>query len=344
MLIENEKQEYTARLPEEVTIYIQNGWRMFPVKAKSKEPQIPEWQKFATTNKAHLVSWWKQWPGANIGVATGRESNLFVLDIDVKPAEGRDGHRALGELERKYGPLPQTVRAQTSCGGEHVYFQYPADRELRNTAGALGPGLDTRGEGGFVVGPPSIHPNGSAYTFSADHHPLHIPLALPPHWLLNLLLTKKPKPEPHARVNGGIPPGQRNDSLTSKAGAMRRSGCNEHEISEALQGINQRECRPPLDADEVAQIARSVARYEPGGTHREPSLWPLRTHRPYLPPHGPRLNLMPSMGLRGNLPKPSLLIARQTPLEFYCTCSSWLGAGLALARMLRLSTNPIQRA
>ena len=103
----------------------------------------------ATTDARRIKAWWGQWPSANIGVPTGKKSGLLVLDIDSRGG----GPESLAILEGQNGPLPDTARARTGGGGVHVFFRYPAQKEVRNSAGWLGPGLDVRGEGGYVVVP-----------------------------------------------------------------------------------------------------------------------------------------------------------------------------------------------
>ena len=135
----------------------ERGWPVFPVKPKQKIPRIKEWQKVATIDPNIVRGWWTQWPNANVGIATGEGSNLVVLDVDVK--DGKCGDESLAELERQLGDLPTTVEVVTGTGGRHIYFIYPNNSEIRNSASQLGPGLDVRGEGGYVVVPPSIHPD-----------------------------------------------------------------------------------------------------------------------------------------------------------------------------------------
>ena len=104
----------------------------------------------ASTDPAVIAEWWRRWPSANVGIRTGAECGLVVLDVDTP----KGGAGTLAELERKHGKLPATARVLTGGGGEHIYFRHPG-RELRNSAGRLGAGLDTRGDGGYVVAPPS---------------------------------------------------------------------------------------------------------------------------------------------------------------------------------------------
>ena len=124
---------------------------VFPCRPSAKRPLTRNGHWDATTDPRAIGRWWKQWPSANIGVPTGKKSGLVVLDVD--PDAG--GSESLAKLERADSPLPETARARTGRGGIHVFFRYPRGTEIRNSAGLLGPGLDVRGEGGYIVVPPS---------------------------------------------------------------------------------------------------------------------------------------------------------------------------------------------
>jgi hypothetical protein len=103
----------------------------------------------ASRDLAVITAWWRTWADALIGTPTGRVSGRVVLDIDVKdPA--RNGFDTLADLGRAI--LPETPMAHTASGGVHVYFD-PGDHELRCSAGLLGPGIDVRGDGGYVIIP-----------------------------------------------------------------------------------------------------------------------------------------------------------------------------------------------
>jgi hypothetical protein len=104
----------------------------------------------ATTDVRRIKAWWERWPTANVGVPTGQSSGLLVLDVDARGG----GPQSLAALERENGPLPPTARSRTGGGGLHIFFRYPTGEEVRNSAGLLGPGLDVRGKGGYVVVPP----------------------------------------------------------------------------------------------------------------------------------------------------------------------------------------------
>src|SRR5207245_1320032 len=116
-----------------------------------------------STVDATIRGWWDRWPWANIGVAAGARSGLVV--IDVEPAHG--GNESLDHLQSLMGSLPVTLTASTGGGGWHLFFTHPGRGiELRNTAGRLPgitdplPGVDLRGDGGYVVAAPSRHRSG----------------------------------------------------------------------------------------------------------------------------------------------------------------------------------------
>lgn len=244
--------------------YAARGWRVLPLKGKI--PTLNDWPTRASTDPQEIRCWWNQQPTANVGIATGEESNLFVLDVD--PDKG--GDESLRNLEKLYGALPITPQVLTGGGGHHQYFQHPGIR-LGNSSGKLGPGLDIRTDGGQVVAPPSIHPKtGRTYEWEATHHPDDVLPAPVPQWLLELLAEK-----PKAQTEPSRPmflEGQRNDSLAREAGKLRRIGLSEPELQAALLAMNKERCSPPLPQDEVRSIAASVARY-PTGPDMAP-VWP----------------------------------------------------------------------
>ena len=137
---------------KEALAYAERGWRVFPLVPKNKEPMIKQWQKKATTDTGTIEGWWSETPTANIGIATGYGSGFFVLDVD-----GEEGSKSLNALEREIEPLPETLEARTGTGGRHLLFKMPDDREVRNKQG-FRPKLDIRGEGGYIMAAPSIHP------------------------------------------------------------------------------------------------------------------------------------------------------------------------------------------
>ena len=264
------------------------GWSVFPVRGKI--PWIPKEQGGrgcldATQDVKMIEGWWGRWPSAGIGLATGAPSGVWVLDVD-----GQDGERALRALEREHGDLPSTVEALTPRG-RHLYWRLPPQVDLRCSASRVASGIDVRGTGGYVVAPPSRHPDGGWYAWEVTGHPEDQDVADAPPWLLELVTT------PPA-TNGVAPPvameqvihsGQRNASLTSLAGTMRRRGMEAPEIEAALSAINARRCIPPLPEEEVRKIAENMARYAPAALTGEHTLTDTGNAARLAALHGERL-------------------------------------------------------
>jgi hypothetical protein len=158
------------------------GWRVFP--CSGKLPLTEHGCKDATEDTDKVREWWTRFPSANVAIATGR--GLLVVDID-----GEQGRASLELLEQRHAPLPRTLTAKTGGGGLHLYFHLVT--QLGNTAGKLGPGIDTRGDGGYVIAPPSIHSSGQRYEWDQNEE-----MAAAPPWLIRLL-SPPPRREPHAR-------------------------------------------------------------------------------------------------------------------------------------------------
>jgi putative DNA primase/helicase len=239
--------------------YAGRGWPIFPCVARGKRPLTSHGLKDASMDPVVLHEWWKRWPAANIGLVTGIASGLVVLDVD--PRHGGDA--SLAQLEQVHGTLPDTPEVLTGGGGRHLFFKHPG-RIVRNDAGKkLGPGLDIRGDGGYVVAAGSFHPTGRVYEWVNEHHPKDIGLADLPVWLLARLTISGGKiqsiesPE-HCEL---ITEGQRNTTLASYAGIMRARGMEKEEIFAALRAINRGRCAPPLSEIEVRAIAESIGRY-----------------------------------------------------------------------------------
>jgi len=239
--------------------YARLAWRVHPLRPGDKRPILQNWPEQATTDRAVITRWWQQNPKANIGIATG--NGLLVLDVDAS----HDGYETLEQLQDKYGILPDTPTVLTGSGGRHIYFRLPEGGTVRNSAGKLGPGLDVRGDGGYVVAPPSTHPNGQRYEWLEGQSPDDLPLADAPEWLIRLIAQATPRQrDGDGNGNGRVPSGQRNSYLASLAGRLRRSGLVEEAIARALLAENAAVCDPPLAEAEVCRIAASICRYAPG--------------------------------------------------------------------------------
>ena len=140
--------------------YAGRGWRIFPIKPLDKKPLTKHGFKDASVSPSIIEAWWKKYPTANIGLATGQASGLVVLDVD-----GQEGFESLDKLLAHYNgkPMPYTEIVRTSRG-IHIYFALPQGERLPCSTGqGIEKGLDVRGDGGYVILPPSIHPSGHVY-------------------------------------------------------------------------------------------------------------------------------------------------------------------------------------
>lgn len=223
---------------------------------------LVNWKAYQTLlpTEAQVRNWWGRWPDANIGMATGELSKVVVLDLD--------GELACREaLARGYDHGPHAFTGR--IGGQHRYFAWRTDAP-RNFAKKLG--IDFRGEGGYVVLPPSRHKNGNTYTWG---EPLGDEYPELPYWVDDMATRVAPGGRAGV-VDDVIPEHERNTTLASLAGSMRRRGMTETELVAALRAVNTERCQPPLDDAEVQQIAHSVASYAPSSsaTHVADVEWP----------------------------------------------------------------------
>ena len=211
--------------------YAARGWPVFPCRPRDKRPATARGLHDASTDERVIRAWWGQNPACNVAVATGPASDLLVLDIDGDVRELLGGRS-----------VPQSPTQRTGGGGWQVLFQWdPALADVSTTRAGLLPGIDTRGRGGYVVVPPSVHPNGTRYRWGRCTGPDDLPLAEPPAWLLNALTPPPPAaatPRTIETANAdryvraaiereclelaGTPKGTRNAALNRSAYALAR--------------------------------------------------------------------------------------------------------------------------
>jgi len=247
-----------ADRPEAAKRYLARGWSVLPLRPPDKRPLIP-WGYLQNERPSEddIAEWFRRWPHANIGIVTGEISNLIVLDVDPK----HGGDTALERLERRYRPLSATVEAVTGGGGRHLYFAHPGGL-TRNRVG-LAQGIDLRGDGGYIVAPPSTHPSGGLYEWVAGHTPEEIALAPLPRWLI--LPIQGPRAgrslsDWRQLVREGVAEGQRNSTIASLTGHLLWHNVDSDVALELLLAWNRMQCRPPLEDAEVAQIVASITK------------------------------------------------------------------------------------
>ena len=242
--------------------YALRGWHVFPCEGKLPDSRLaPQGFQNSSTSDVMIRAWWKANPDANIGVACGKRSGIFVVDVD--PEEGGDA--ALAALENEHGALPVTPRARTGGGGLHVFFAHPRGGQLGNSAGRLGPGVDTRGEGGYVVVAPSVHPKtGEPYKWLDGCGPADLDLAPVPDWLFGLLVDR-PEPRPAAPVvvtfrDSTDAYGRRalEDELADLA--RTREGGRDHQLNSAAFSLGQLVGGGVLAEGEVVAALEQTAR------------------------------------------------------------------------------------
>ncbi|MFF8917881.1 bifunctional DNA primase/polymerase [Streptomyces sp. NPDC015032] len=277
------------------------GWHVFPLRSGTKRPALHgeaacprtgpcstghlKWEDRATTDPDRIRAAWAA--GAfNVGLATG-PSGMVVVDLDM-PKPNSNGDTPCGVTtfkalcERAGQPVPTTYRTRTASGGHHLYFTTPPGARLTNSAGLLGPLIDTRAWGGYVVARGSTV-NGRAYEVVDG-----APVSSLPSWLLDAL-TPESHPAPPVRVstarNGGrvadvalqrettavagAAEGDRNAQLLRSARAVGRfvawGDLPRHVVEEAFQG-----------AGEAAGLPAAECR----ATIRSALNWSIRTCRP----------------------------------------------------------------
>lgn len=241
--------------------YAQHGWHVFPLIPRDKHPLIAKGGGFlsATADVDAVSEWWRANPSANIGLWPG-QSGLVVIDLDGP--EGEQNAAALGILEHR------TLECRTGRddGGRHLYFKRP-DFSVSN--GKIGKKIDVRGDAGYVILPPSIHPTGRRYEWNGRVEEIQeLPAAV-----VELLQRAQIASVENARVGGdgpardiafeeSIDQGGRNNTLTRYAGRLLAKG---HELDEVLvivSALNEKKCKPPLPQHEINVMVSGLAARE----------------------------------------------------------------------------------
>lgn len=214
----------------------------------AKHPRTKRGVDDATADLATVREWEERWPMANVGIRTG--GRRVVLDID--PRNGGDDTLAWLERDGKVPPAPTVA---TGGGGKHFWLKAPA-----GTPGVtLGPGVDLKGEGGFVVAPDSIHASGRQYVWLDRER--RLPPAPP--WALahSGTRTATPPDEWVAILTDGVGQGERNRTCARLVGYLLDRRVDVYVALELVRCWNARN-RPPLDDDELQRVVASIGRRE----------------------------------------------------------------------------------
>lgn len=220
-----------------------------------KHPRTSHGVHDATTDRSQIKDWWRRWPQANVGVATGAASGLIALDID--PRNGGDAsYRA---LVKEHGRSAASLIANTGGGGRHLFYAY-------NEAPVVykpGKGIEIKSDGGYVAVAPSLHASGKRYVWR-ERPRRGLQLSDVPPWALGVGLHtgtgRNKAPIDPKRV---LRQGERDNELIRIAGQQRRLGYGEAEIYALLSTHNRMYCEPPKPDADVKRIAHSAMRWEP---------------------------------------------------------------------------------
>jgi Bifunctional DNA primase/polymerase, N-terminal/Primase C terminal 1 (PriCT-1) len=246
----------------------EKGFAVFPCLPHAKEPRTPRGFLDATKDPAVITAWYRGWSNCNVGIATGAPSNVVVIDVDVK----HDGEKSVRQMESEFGPLPPSVESVTPSGGRHVFYRHPG-WPVGCSVGKLASGVDVRGDGGYVIAPPSIHPNGRRYFWSVDSAGA---FADAPQWLLekiravaapangNGAALRAPPSEWRDLVAADVPEGARNATVTKLVGHLLRNAryVDPVVVFELVRCWDLVHCQPPLGTADVVKIFNSIAAKE----------------------------------------------------------------------------------
>jgi len=253
--------------------YAELGYRVIPLhspegagcscghpdcESRGKHPRTRAGLKDATSKPETIRGWWERWPKANIGLATGPLSGFFVLDCD-----GKQGEASLIEMAKHGCSLPDTYIVRTGRGS-HFYFNWPDNQDVRNSQSKIAPGLDIRGDGGFVVAPPSVHASGAQYEIAESS----IPAVDAPEWLLSLIKTpakpSTPLASPVQGAVGLIPKGKGDPAKLTLAGVLLRKNVPVPVIEAAVIALDK-QCEHQAGEDKCkSKTAEWVKRYGKG--------------------------------------------------------------------------------
>ncbi|XDZ70319.1 bifunctional DNA primase/polymerase [Alphaproteobacteria bacterium LSUCC0744] len=236
-------------------------WPVFPVNPDTKTPLIRGWQDRATSEQSGVVELFKDYPLAAIGLVTGQKSGLVVIDIDE-----RENFSGLQNFKNAGHKLPPTITASTPRGGVHLFFKAPSV-EVPNSVSKIVEGVDIRGDGGYVIAPPSVTKWGQ-YRWTCKYRIFQAgPLPLPEMFYVPIEQkrsfndTGRSQKSLSSRMLDHILEGSRNDEITKRCGLLV-SRYSANDALKMLEIINQKCCQPPLDQRELHQIFASISKRE----------------------------------------------------------------------------------
>jgi hypothetical protein len=265
----------------------QYGVPVFPVARNSKTPAIRKGHgyKDATRDEAQIRAWAEAYPHCNWAMPTGRASGFVVVDVDVKPEQGKHGDETLAKLEKEHGPLPETAVVTTPNSGQHLWFRTNGTALVSGTD-VLGSGLDVKADGGYIMLPPSRIDRRS-YEWEASSDPAEVGFAELPAWIAEIATAPKETREQRNKDDTGgagraadrianvIAGNALHDSLRDLAAHYATAGTDFAEIVALLEGLMhgskaERDERWRERFDEIPKLVNSAV--EKFRTARAPNL------------------------------------------------------------------------
>jgi len=247
-------------LEDHIKLYIGLGWSVIPVDSRNKGGAPFAWKEFQErcAGIEEALSWWRRWPEYGIAIVTGGISNLVVADLDR-----HDGQDGVAVAEARFGLEASGPYVVTGGNGQHLYFLHPGFPVGNRTGvGALAPGVEIKGDGGFVYAPPSLHASGNSYSWE---DPPWLDVAIPalPEWLLKTLQKSPPQASTAARagLQAGVGAGTRNVTAAQIAGRYFAMGLGHDEVLVMLADWNRRN-QEPLGDKELAGVVDSIYKRE----------------------------------------------------------------------------------
>lgn len=272
-------------LAEWASWYAENGLAVFPLRPESKDPITPHGFKDATTDAEQVRRWWGNGSPFNIGIATGAMSGgLLVIDCDVDEDRDEDGLRTLNSWEGDHGEMPATSTVITGRGGQHLLYrtteQIGCSQDQTEDKHI---GIDIRCNGGYIVAPPSVHPNGN--TYELEDYFEDVPIAEADENVLEFVRwvqenSKKGNGATNHDAGGGktyaegfnlpdvIMEGERDKTLFDLARYLHRTRVSKDVAKELVQAVNLTRCTPAFDRSIVDKKVNSAYRYKIGTINR----------------------------------------------------------------------------
>jgi Bifunctional DNA primase/polymerase, N-terminal len=227
-----------------------------------KHPRTRFGHKEATTSESIIKKWWTSCPNANIGILTGIDTGIFVLDIDVR----HGGEYSLENIKDYYRhqlndnyDCENTITAYSGSGGRHLIYKHPIDFKIHSSGSKIDAGLDIKSEESYIVAPPSNHWSGRKYSW----HGVNTAITDAPNWIIHEVLTSEK--EPNTSNNMGlklafaekVPNGERNIYLFKQASGLVNSFPEKTGL-EILLKKNKEKLIEPLPEKEVERIAKNT--------------------------------------------------------------------------------------